>query len=418
MSTRTTRLAKIVDAARRRGRDDKNFQENETEVEHNIVVPILEELGWPKLIDADSHVRIKTRYNISGWRKNDGGVVDIALCASNEPKAFVEVKKCGQGGFSEREQKQLQEYCVHEAVPIGVLTNGFDWHIYLRAKSLKMDAIDNALAKRIAIDQVEFSLVSEMFGRLLGRDTVCSGDAEKTLREERRLSSKTLQKEQNLQHMNEAWRQLFGNESESLQKALVAPLKKILKRQLNISDKKALPWPIQKDRQIETFVKDKCEELKGVAGLLATTYPDKKQDKTESGNITLQRSKVPSTTCRRSATTTSVARPAATEPKPSRFYLFNKEFEFKTWTGTAKEICAELHRQNPNLLRELVDHIPSRFALNANNAKSPNWTSRAHLIKDSGVLIYLNLYASKIEELCHKICKVLNLSEKDKFRSE
>lgn len=398
MSTRTTRLAKIVDAAKRRGRDDTNFQENETEVEHNIVVPILEELGWPKLIDADSH-RIKTRYNISGWRKNDGGVVDIALCASNEPKVFVEVKKCGQGGFSEKEKKQLQEYCVHEAVQIGVLTNGFDWHIYLRAKSLKMDAIDNALAKRIAIDQGEFSLVSEMFERLLGRDTVCNGDAEKTLRKERRLSSKTLQKEQNLQRMNEAWRQLFGSESESLQKALMAPLKKILKRQLNISDKKALPWPIKKDRQIETFVKDKCEEIKDIAGLMAAVHPHERQGEIESESATFPKSRVLSTTSR-----------------PTYFYVFGTKMKFHTWGASVRRFLDEASKRDPNAPRKLADGLPKKFIRssavpNSRHGKPLGRWQRAHRIGNSDVWVILAQNRSYMQRICRDVQKVLRLPE-------
>src|SRR5688500_12535381 len=92
---------------------------NEAAISHGVVLPILNELGWPVF---DPTV-VAPEYTVEGRR------VDFALChPRNRPSVFVEVK---QPGRSEGADRQLFEYAFHLGVPVALLTDGREWHFYL-----------------------------------------------------------------------------------------------------------------------------------------------------------------------------------------------------------------------------------------------------------------------------------------------
>ena len=95
---------------------------NETAVTNGAVMSILQALDWD-IFDTRS---VAPQYPVEGRR------VDIALCyPPNKPMVFIEVK---QAGREEGADKQLFEYAFHQGVPMVVLTNGQEWHIYLPAE--------------------------------------------------------------------------------------------------------------------------------------------------------------------------------------------------------------------------------------------------------------------------------------------
>jgi hypothetical protein len=95
---------------------------NEAAVCTGVVLPTLHALGWPIF---DPQV-VAPEYTIEGRR------VDYALChPRNKPLVFIEVK---QPGRSEGADRQLFEYAFHLGVPMAVLTDGREWHIYLPAE--------------------------------------------------------------------------------------------------------------------------------------------------------------------------------------------------------------------------------------------------------------------------------------------
>ena len=344
------------------------------------------------MIDADSEYMLKTRHSIAGSRKNEGGIVDFALCVSNRPKVFVEAKKVAQGGFSEEEQTQLLRYCMLAGIQIGILTNGFDWHIYLKPKSLQPNDVANALAQKIAIDQGNVTEILETLTRLLGSKSISSGDVEKKLRKERNLFSRTLQKRKNLHHMNEAWDQLFAADASSLQKALTAPLKKVLKEKLGISDKKPLPFPVTKDGQIEAFVKNKCEELKDIVGQRATSYLSKEQD--VSKEKTLQRPE---------PNQHSVAQ------GPAWFVWNGERREFRFWADALREFLDAVCDKIPQASGVLVKELPRKFKRGDQKVRRP------HQLRNSDVQLSLDMNAEYIKNVGHRVCKILDLPA-DKFK--
>ena len=95
---------------------------NETAVTNGAVMSILQALGWD-IFDTRS---VAPQYPVEGRR------VDIALCyPPNKPIVFIEVKQAGREGGADR---QLFEYAFHQGVPMVLLTNGQEWHIYLPAE--------------------------------------------------------------------------------------------------------------------------------------------------------------------------------------------------------------------------------------------------------------------------------------------
>ena len=135
---------------------------NEQAVRQSVVVPILEDLGWPTV---DISI-VSPEYTVGGRR------VDYALCRSNgQPVVFLEVKR---PGVPDNGEKQLFEYAFHSGVPLAVLTNGQEWSFYLPSgegnyqdrRVYKLDLLEH--------DSAECSL---RLSRYLSQDDTYSGEA-------------------------------------------------------------------------------------------------------------------------------------------------------------------------------------------------------------------------------------------------
>jgi predicted type IV restriction endonuclease len=118
---------------------------NEASVCTGIVLPILQQLGWPVF---DPQV-VCPEFSLEGRR------VDYALChPRGKPGVFVEVK---QAGRSEGADRQLFEYAFHLGVPQAVLTDGQQWHFYLPAEQgnyqdrrvYKLDLIERPIVESV-----------------------------------------------------------------------------------------------------------------------------------------------------------------------------------------------------------------------------------------------------------------------------
>ena len=91
---------------------------NEETAKLQIVVPILQRLGWSL-----------TRQEIVFEYVADRGRIDIALRGPDRVVAFIEAKAPGVG--LGRHVKQVVKYAFAEGVDICVLTNGVEWRLYL-----------------------------------------------------------------------------------------------------------------------------------------------------------------------------------------------------------------------------------------------------------------------------------------------
>ena len=140
---------------------------SEAAVSQGILLPILNELGWPVF----NTTIVIPEYSVEGRR------VDYALChPENRPAVFVEVKKVG---LSESADRQLFEYAFHVGVPMAILTDGQEWSFYLPGEQGRYDE------RRVyKIDLLERSTdeASERLTRYLSYERTCSGEALKTAR--------------------------------------------------------------------------------------------------------------------------------------------------------------------------------------------------------------------------------------------
>ena len=390
------KFLEVVNAAKRRGRDAYS-RENEEEAKDNIVKPILQSLGWPTSpTSLDSKWVVKRQHEITGWRKTDGGIVDIAIALRTLdpdkiiPTVFIEGKKVklDPDPFTEKERVQLLDYCLHKKVPIGVLTNGFDWHIYLKPESLTEKDKAVALAIKIAIDQGESPSIFETLKNSLGREAVSEGKSEKG-----GAAMKFLRGASNKRNMNKAWNLLLGDKRQSLHKVLAIEVRKILEQLLN---RKPLPWGMRKDNQIEVFVKDKCEEL---IGQQTAAHPKTKQNGPKHETSTAPRNN-----------TNSIA------GKPTYFYVFGAQIEFHTWVESAQRFLAEVCRQHPNSPQQLVDNLSNKFTRSVTKPRERNgkplerW-QKVYQMGNSGVWAYLNQNQTYIRSFCRDVCKILDLPE-------
>jgi predicted type IV restriction endonuclease len=110
-------LVQRVQADLRKGRFP-----SEAAVSLGVVLPLLNKLGWPVF---DTRI-VWPQYAIEERR------VDYALCHPEErPVVFIEVKAIGRIQGADR---QLFEYAFHKGIPMAVLTDGQEWHVYLPAE--------------------------------------------------------------------------------------------------------------------------------------------------------------------------------------------------------------------------------------------------------------------------------------------
>ncbi len=134
---------------------------SEAAVSQGILLPILNELGWPVFNTAI----VIPEYSVEGRR------VDYALChPESRPAIFVEVKKVG---FSESADRQLFEYAFHVGVPMAILMDGQEWSFYLPGEQGRYDE------RRVyKIDLLERSIdeSSERLTRYLDYERTCSGE--------------------------------------------------------------------------------------------------------------------------------------------------------------------------------------------------------------------------------------------------
>ena len=154
------KLAEAVQQARQRL--EQGRVPNERALEHTVILPILEALGW----DSRSIDELWPEYSVGSGR------VDWALCDKGEPRLLLEEKAPDQN-LSAHEQ-QLLQYAFEQGIGLALLTNGKDWWFYLPLEEGEW------AARRFAtmdLAQQDISEISESFSRFLNKQAVCSGKA-------------------------------------------------------------------------------------------------------------------------------------------------------------------------------------------------------------------------------------------------
>ena len=121
---------------------------------------ILDRLGW-RIFDQNE---FKREYPVSS------GAVDYALLINSEPKVFIEAKRPSE--HLDGHQDQLLRYSGIRGVPLAVLTNGFNWWLYL---PLKEGDAETRRFCEMDISSQDVSATCELLIEFLARENVYSG---------------------------------------------------------------------------------------------------------------------------------------------------------------------------------------------------------------------------------------------------
>lgn len=175
---------------------------NEEATKFQMVLPILQHLGW----DASDPSRVIPEYAV-GVRKS--GKVDLALLSPREqPVALIEAKAVG--ARIEDHVDQVLEYAFKEGVDLCVLTTGIIWWLYLPRERGRPD--DRRFAEfDVRTDSIDQLL--DDFETYLGHTALVSHEAVQRAQEvlAARLDSERLQAE-----IPRIWASMLSNPPQEL----------------------------------------------------------------------------------------------------------------------------------------------------------------------------------------------------------
>ena len=179
---------------------ERSVYPNEAAVRAQVVLPILERLGWPV------HDATKVRHEYSLKFKDKTRRVDLALCvpASDSPRCIVELKAPDQA----EGDVQLFEYAFHAGAPIALLTNGEIWRFY---HTLAGGIYDERLVRTLDLRRHPPEEASEALERYLSYSNTESDKASDYARED---LSKRINRDKAKKTIPDAWRHLIEHDSE------------------------------------------------------------------------------------------------------------------------------------------------------------------------------------------------------------
>ena len=180
---------------------------NETSIKQGVVLRVLDAAGWSAfdLSEVDPDFRV-------GATK-----VDFALKTAQsprmrstaKPKALVEVKSLEESLENERHHRRLMNNCARAEVEMGVLTNGFDWMLFLWSPDR---AGQESRFCHVDIRQDPENAAEEL-NKYLAKDKVSNGQAIRTA--ERSLRERN-QDETMRTAIVEGWQQVVAGLDEGL----------------------------------------------------------------------------------------------------------------------------------------------------------------------------------------------------------
>lgn len=171
---------------------------NEETVKMWIMVPILQELGWPSY---DVH----WEYPVARGK----GRVDAALEGPKGVAAFIEAKTPGHS-LDEHIERVLG-YALQEGANICALTTGLEWWLYLPAESGY--SFEERLFAKMRLKEDPVGQLADDFITFLGRERLVSGEAE-------RRAKQVLHVRRELEHLDKEvpaiWRGMLAAPDEEL----------------------------------------------------------------------------------------------------------------------------------------------------------------------------------------------------------
>lgn len=167
------------------------FSFDEAETKQKITSRILDALGWNMFSEE-----VKPEYAVGSQR------VDFSLRIKSENLVFIEVKKPAESLENPKHQEQLLEYSFKQGVASAILSNGVTWWFYL---PLQPGMWENRRYCTIDIMKDEIEDIVRLFTELLSKDTVGSGNANKSAESMFERHKKT---KQIMMSLPEAWNKI------------------------------------------------------------------------------------------------------------------------------------------------------------------------------------------------------------------
>lgn len=189
--------------------DTTFLSRGEADVRQGIVLPILACLGW----DRDNVEEVVPEFNCGE------GKVDYCLFCNNKESILIEVKRAGEE--LRKHQQQLLEYAFKLGINLAVLTNGFEWWLYL---PLEEGRWEERRFLDINIKEQSFEIISEQFKRFLSKKEVKVGSA---INKARKLKNKNKIQILIDATIPEAWNALLEKQDELLLELLAEKVREI-----------------------------------------------------------------------------------------------------------------------------------------------------------------------------------------------
>lgn len=176
-------------------------QQDERAVELFVVIPILKHLGW----DTSNPSEIYPQHGLS-----EGGKVDYDLQIEGESRILIEVKRWAHT-LAVEDETQLLNYC-QSAKPrpkLGVLTNGWNWKLYLSPTAKTGPNSVLKMFSEVDIMDMEPDEIESAFRQFLRRDSMA--DFKATLNEAKGLHLILQNEHEQRRLLIEAWSELSGD---------------------------------------------------------------------------------------------------------------------------------------------------------------------------------------------------------------
>jgi len=215
-----------------------NLQQlTEAQVRQNIILPILQSLGWPTVFDSKAEVR--PEYQIKSLDSIIS--VDFALLSQDKPLFLIEVKKAGANLSQPKTEQQILNYAFNLGVNLALLTNGLEWRFYLPLQKgpWQQRLFDSfSLSDSVAVDRLSL---------FLSKNSVLNGQAF-------HAANQQFQSNRFSQAFPSAWNQLVNQPSSALIQQLQESIQQVSNHRPEAQTVKGLIDAYAKQIQISSIL--------------------------------------------------------------------------------------------------------------------------------------------------------------------
>lgn len=275
---------------------------NELQTRYAAIDPMLDALGW----NQRDPTQVAVEYSPAKSQVR----VDYALLDRKRERVFIEAKAVGANLDEAKNLEQLASYSFLGDNPLGVLTDGHRWLLYIPSAqgSWEERCFAQVDVREDAAD------AARTLARYLSREATLSGDAYRDAREEQERKARARRAKDELERVNE--RMLTEPDAD-----LVALL------QLKVSE----------ETGEEQHADDVAAFLRSRAGNYTRTYETRQ---------------ISASSARKSAAKRKSTR--QDKPKPRAVVLDGERREVSRWNQVLPTVCEMLHEREPKRFAEVA----------------------------------------------------------------